>query len=153
VSAQGLVTQAKSLGLTLATAESCTGGLLAAAITGVPGASAVFGLGVVTYANAAKTAQLGVDEALLAAQGAVCGEVAVAMAEGVKRLAAADFAVAITGIAGPDGGSEDKPVGTVWFGLTGPDGSSAHHRLFTGDRDAVRAASVAFAIGLLGGAL
>jgi len=153
VSALGLVTQAKALGLTLATAESCTGGLLAAAITGVPGASAVFGLGLVTYSNAAKAAQLGVDEALLAAKGAVSEEVALAMADGVRRLAGADFAVAITGIAGPDGGTAEKPVGTVWFGLSGASGVSAHHRLFTGDRDAVRAASVAFALGLLGGAL
>jgi nicotinamide-nucleotide amidase len=153
VSALGLVTQAKALGLTLATAESCTGGLLAAAITGVPGASAVFGLGLVTYSNAAKAAQLGVDKALLAAKGAVSEEVALAMADGVRRLAGADFAVAITGIAGPDGGTAEKPVGTVWFGLSGESGASAHHRLFTGDRDAVRAASVAFALGLLGGAL
>ncbi len=153
MSALGLVTQAKALGLTLATAESCTGGLLAAAITGVPGASAVFGLGLVTYSNAAKAALLGVDEALLAAKGAVSEEVALAMADGVRRLAGADFAVAITGIAGPDGGTAEKPVGTVWFGLAGESGASAHHRLFTGDRDAVRAASVAFALGLLGGAL
>ncbi len=153
MSAQGLVSRAKAHGLTLATAESCTGGLLAAAITGVPGASAVFGLGLVTYSNTAKAAQLGVAHALLAEKGAVSGEVALAMATGIKRLAAADVAVAITGIAGPDGGTAEKPVGTVWFGLAGPAGASAHHRLFTGDRDAVRAASVAFALDLLGGAL
>jgi nicotinamide-nucleotide amidase len=94
-----------------------------------------------------------VDAALLAQHGAVSGEVAAAMAQGARREAGADYAVAITGIAGPDGGTAEKPVGTVWFGLATPAGAHAHERHFTGDRDAVRAASVAFALTLLGDAL
>lgn len=102
---------------TLATAESCTGGLLAHRITNVPGASEVFGAGWVSYANEIKTAELGVDPAALAAHGAVSEVVARAMAEGARAKAGADFALATTGIAGPGGGSEEKPVGTVWVAL------------------------------------
>ena len=96
---------------------------------------------------------LGVDPALIADHGAVSGPVATAMAAGALARSEADAVVAVTGVAGPGGGSAEQPVGTVWFGLAGPAGASAHHRLFTGDRDAVRAASVAFALDLLGGAL
>lgn len=101
----------------LALAESCTGGLVAAAITSIPGSSAVFGLGLVTYSNAAKTRLLGVPKELIAAHGAVSAECVRAMAHGAMNLAGADAAVAVSGIAGPDGGSTEMPVGTVWFGV------------------------------------
>jgi nicotinamide-nucleotide amidase len=115
---------ARAEGKTIATAESCTGGLVAGRITNVPGSSAVFRYGWVTYANEAKTAELGVPAGLLAAHGAVSGEVARAMAEGALRASGADVAVSVTGIAGPDGGSSEKPVGLVWFGLARRDGKT-----------------------------
>jgi nicotinamide-nucleotide amidase len=112
-------------GLTLALAESCTGGLLAARLTDLPGASAVLQGGVVAYANAAKTALLGVPEALLGSHGAVSESVALAMARGVRERLGAKVGVAATGIAGPDGGSPEKPVGTVCFALVGVAGERA----------------------------
>lgn len=135
--------------LTLATAESCTGGLVAASITAVPGASSVFTHGFVTYANAAKTQMLDVPEAMLAMHGAVSEPVARRMAEGARARAGVDYAVSTTGIAGPDGGTAEKPVGTVWFGLAGPDGTQTYHKLFHGDREAVRVQAVMFALTLL----
>jgi nicotinamide-nucleotide amidase len=149
VSAAGLVAAFRAKGLTLATAESCTGGLIAAAITAVPGASAVFTHGFVTYANAAKTSMLGVPAELLEKLGAVCAAVAQSMAEGARARAGVDFAISVTGIAGPDGGTPEKPVGTVWFGLAGPRGTTTYNRLFTGNRDEIRHASVDFALALL----
>lgn len=134
---------------TLATAESCTGGLVASAITAIPGSSRVFTHGFVTYANAAKTQMLGVSEALLATHGAVSEPVARAMAEGARSRANVDYAISTTGIAGPDGGTAEKPVGTVWFGLAGPATTRAYHRLFQGDREAIREQAVAFALMLL----
>lgn len=107
----------RKTGRTFAVAESCTGGLVAAALTDVPGASEVFHQGAVTYANEAKTRCLGVPEAMLADHGAVSGPVAVAMARGIREHAGADLGGAITGIAGPGGGTETKPVGTVWLAL------------------------------------
>lgn len=104
-------------GKKLALAESCTGGRIASLITDVPGASSVFTHGYVTYANEAKHDMLGVPEALLETHGAVSEEVAIAMAEGALKNSGADIAVSVTGIAGPSGGSEAKPVGTVWIGL------------------------------------
>jgi len=104
-------------GLTLATAESCTGGLVAATLTDIAGSSAVVDCGFMTYSNSAKTRLLGVPAALIAAKGAVSGEVAQAMALGALAHSNADVAVSITGIAGPGGGSSTKPVGLVWFGL------------------------------------
>jgi nicotinamide-nucleotide amidase len=104
-------------GATLATAESCTGGLLANRLTNVPGASAVFLEGFVTYSNASKTALLGVPSELIATHGAVSEEVVRAMAEGALSKSGATFALATTGIAGPDGGTPEKPVGTVWLAL------------------------------------
>jgi nicotinamide-nucleotide amidase len=119
---------------TLALAESCTGGHLANRITNVPGASAVLLAGVVAYANAAKATLLGVPEALLAEHGAVSEPVARAMAEGARRVTGADYAVSTTGIAGPGGGSEEKPVGTVFIAVSGPHGTTVQRRLNRFDR-------------------
>ncbi len=149
MTAFALVAAAQARGLTLTTAESCTGGLVSAAITAVPGASEVLGAGFVTYSNAAKTQILGVPATLIDTVGAVSEAVARRMAEGARLRAAADLAVAITGIAGPGGGSAEKPVGTVWFALASARGTDSHHRLFAGDRDAVRDASAGFALTLL----
>ena len=113
---------------TVALAESCTGGLIAAALTDHAGASRVFTHGVVAYANEAKTAFLGVPPGLIAAEGAVSQAVARAMAEGALRVSQADVALSVTGIAGPGGGTPDKPVGLVWFGLARKDGSARTER-------------------------
>ena len=119
-------------GETVATAESCTGGLLAATLTKVSGASEVFGFGWSTYSNQAKMAQLGVDPTLLERHGAVSQEVAYAMAEGARKASGSTWAISATGIAGPSGGTEGKPVGTVFLGLAGPKGSfSVHRRQFS----------------------
>ena len=134
-----LVKVLREKGLSMATAESCTGGLIAGRVTDVPGSSSVFGFGWVTSANEAKTAELGVPASLLDSVGAVSREVAVAMAEGALRASGADLAVAVTGIAGPDGGTEDKPVGTVWIAWAGKDGRTvAKKRFFPGRRDMFR---------------
>ncbi len=126
-------------GLTLATAESCTGGLVAKRITDNPGSSRVFVGGVVTYSNAAKERLLGVPGESIASQGAVSREVAEAMAKGCRERLGADCAIAITGIAGPEGGSEDKPVGTVWWAVAVNDRLEARRDVFPGDREGVRA--------------
>jgi nicotinamide-nucleotide amidase len=133
-------------GYTLATAESCTGGLIAAACTSIAGSSNWFERGFVTYSNAAKTEQLGVDAALIAEHGAVSEPVARAMAFGAARQSKAQVTIAVTGVAGPTGGSATKPVGTVWFGfsLHGMLHSEVQH--FTGDRAAVRDATVRHAL-------
>jgi len=137
-------------GWMMATAESCTGGLIAGACTDLAGSSNWFERGFVTYSNAAKTEMLGVDAALIEAQGAVSESVARAMAIGALRHSRAQVSVAVTGVAGPTGGSADKPVGTVWFGWATPAGVLAEHRRFDGDRAAVRQATVAHALaGLL----
>ena len=125
-------------GATLTLAESCTGGGVAHAITAVPGSSKWFGTGFVTYANGAKHKLLGVSAELLESEGAVSEQVVTQMAEGAKTVAGADFAVAISGIAGPGGGTDDKPVGTVWFCWSGPKGSIAQKHLFVGSRSEVR---------------
>ena len=127
----------------LAVAESCTGGLLAAACTDQAGASDWFERGLVVYSNDAKSALLGVPQALIAEHGAVSKAVALALAVGVRQSAGVDLAVSVTGIAGPGGGSAAKPVGTVWLGWSCADGrSGALVRHLTGDRAAVRAQSV-----------
>ena len=123
---------------TLTLAESCTGGGVAHAITAVPGSSKWFGTGFVTYANVAKHKLLGVSAELLNSEGAVSEQVVIQMAEGAKAAADADFAAAISGIAGPGGGSDDKPVGTVWFCWSGPEGSITQKHLFAGSRSEVR---------------
>jgi nicotinamide-nucleotide amidase len=132
---------------TLVTAESCTGGLVAERITRVPGSSEWFLGGVVAYANALKTALLGVAEALIAEHGAVSEPVARAMAEGARRRLGADWAIAVTGVAGPGGGTEEKPVGTVDLAWAGPDGETGHRRIrVPGTRDRVRKLSAQAAL-------
>lgn len=123
---------------TLAVAESCTGGLIAKRITDLPGSSTYFRGGVIAYANRVKVEQLGVEEAVLAENGAVSEEVASCMARGVAELLGTDFGVGITGIAGPGGGTPEKPVGTVWFAVARQGRTRASHKVFSGDREAVR---------------
>lgn len=147
--AEHVLDRARARGWTLAVAESCTGGLLAGRLTDVPGASDVFTGGAVTYANAAKRELLGVPAALLEAHGAVSEPVARAMAEGARDRFGATLAVAVTGIAGPGGGSPEKPVGTVWFGVAGPDGTQAVRVQFHGSRAEVRARAAQAGLALL----
>ena len=130
----------------MVTAESCTGGMIAAACTDLAGSSAWFERGFITYSNAAKTELLGVDAALIAEHGAVSEQVARAMAQGAILRSNAQVAVAVTGIAGPTGGSKDKPVGTVWFGWSVAGEVTSECRVFAGDRAAVRAATVDYAL-------
>lgn len=131
----------------LTVAESCTGGLVAAELTGIPGSSRCFRGGFVTYANDAKVEMLGVPEALIEAHGAVSSEVAEAMAHGARRAGRADWSAAITGIAGPSGGTEDKPVGLVYWAVARPDGRvESWHAIFGGSRDDIRRKAVAAAL-------
>jgi nicotinamide-nucleotide amidase len=130
----------------LATAESCTGGMISAACTDLAGSSAWFERGFVTYSNEAKTELLGVDAALIAQHGAVSEEVARAMASGALGRSCAQVSVAVTGVAGPTGGSAAKPVGTVWFGFALPGRVVSEVRRFDGDRAAVRSATVRHAL-------
>lgn len=136
-------------GWMLATAESCTGGMIAAACTDLSGSSQWFERGFVTYSNAAKTELLGVPAALIAEHGAVSEPVARAMAEGAVQRSAAQVAVAVTGVAGPTGGTPDKPVGTVWFGWHVDGATHSELQRFAGDRAAVRAQTVRRALARL----
>ena len=136
-------------GLKLATAESCTGGLIAAACTDLAGSSAWYERGFVTYSNDAKIELLGVEPRLLRRAGAVCEGVARAMVQGALAHAKAEVAVAVTGVAGPTGGSPAKPVGTVWFGFAVPGQVLTERCHFDGDRAAVRAATVRHALSRL----
>ncbi len=124
--------------LTLAAAESCTGGLISSRITDVAGSSEYFLAGLVTYSNEAKEKFLAVPHDLIAGSGAVSAEVARAMAEGARQAVGADVAVAVTGIAGPSGGSPEKPVGTVYMGLAAHGKSWVRHHVFAGDRLAIK---------------
>lgn len=133
----------------MATAESCTGGLIAAACTDLAGSSDWFECGFVSYANQAKTEMLGVDACLITQHGAVSEPVARAMAQGALQHSDAQVAVAVTGVAGPGGGSADKPVGTVWFAWGLPSGITSEVQHFEGDRAAVRAATVQHALARL----
>jgi nicotinamide-nucleotide amidase len=133
-------------GLSLAAAESCTGGLVASRLTAVAGASDVFRGGVVAYSNEVKSSELGVSEALLTSFGAVSAEVAAAMADGIRRQLESDVAVSVTGIAGPGGGTADKPVGLVHLHVVGPDGGRGVELNLPGGRDAVRGRATAAAL-------
>lgn len=154
-SAAALVAQMTAAELKLVTAESCTGGLVAAAVTHVAGSSAVLDRGFVTYSNEAKMAVLGVDPHLLAMHGAVSGAVAVAMAEGALRYSLADVAVSVTGIAGPGGATETKPVGLVHLAVARTGRATVEEECRFGDlgRSAVRIAAVRKAFEMLHGAL
>ncbi len=149
--AAALVAAYAARGLKLATAESCTGGLVAGLLTAIPGSSAVVERGFVTYSNESKTEAIGVPAALIAAHGAVSEPVARAMAEGALAHSHADVAVAITGIAGPGGGSAAKPVGLVWFGLAikGLPPQTRECRFDDTGRTGIRLAAVAVALALL----
>jgi nicotinamide-nucleotide amidase len=136
--AELVVERCRALGFTLATAESCTGGLVGARLTDVAGASDVYLGGVVAYANAVKEERLGVPAAVLERHGAVSAETAEAMADGARAALGADAAVAVTGIAGPDGGTPEKPVGLVYVGVVTPAARSTESFVFSGDREAVR---------------
>ncbi len=125
-------------GLKIATAESCTGGMIAAKITSVSGASGCFDAGVVTYSNEQKHKLLGVSKKTLKNHGAVSKETALEMCRGVRKLAKADIGISVTGIAGPTGGTPEKPVGTVWIGVCGKEICKAERFLFDGNRDEVR---------------
>ncbi len=136
-------------GQTVSCAESCTGGLLAAALTELPGSSAWFNVGFVTYSNAAKQQLLGVQAQTLVQHGAVSAETVCEMAQGAQAAASAHYAISISGIAGPDGGTAEKPVGTVWFGLATRNGVAAQSCHFQGERNEIRAQAVAFALAWL----
>lgn len=150
--AQNLIELLRAKNLTCATAESCTGGGVGTAITAVPGSSDVFLGGIISYANYMKQKVLGVSEATLRTKGAVSSECAAQMAEGARRLTGADLAVSVTGIAGPKGGSDEKPVGLVWFGIASQAGVRTEKVLFPGDRAKVREQAVIHALGMLTGA-
>ncbi len=147
--AENLVALLRARGLTCATAESCTGGGVGSAITSVPGSSAVFSGGVISYSNEVKNRVLGVSQETLNTVGAVSSETAIQMARGARELLRADIAVSITGIAGPDGGSEEKPVGLVWFGIASEAGERAEKAIFRGDRARIREQAVIHALGML----
>ncbi len=149
--AEALLAAYRRAGLTVATAESCTGGLVAGCLTEIAGSSDVFECGFVSYSNAAKTALLGVPAALIAKQGAVSTEVAEAMARGALAHSKADATIALTGVAGPGGGTAEKPVGLVHFSATRRGGGVYYQRrvIFSGDRAAVRLSSVAAALEML----
>ncbi len=134
---------------TLATVESCTGGRIGAMITDVPGSSEYYPGGVIAYANEVKTSRVGVPEELLASHGAVSAPVAAALAEGARREFAADWGVGVTGIAGPGGGTPDKPVGLVYIAVSGPDGTEVQEGRYPGTRDQVRERSAMAALNLL----
>ena len=142
-----LLQRYRDLNLKIATAESCTGGLIAGTLTAIAGSSDVYERGWVTYSNESKREQLGVSLSLLEDHGAVSGEVAEAMAKGALHRSKADVTVSVTGVAGPGGGSVEKPVGLVFIGLARKDGWSQVERCqFDGDRDSVRAQTVTRAL-------
>ena len=139
----------KSKNMTIATAESCTGGMIGAALTAVSGVSECYGFGVVTYANEAKEKLLGVSHTTLETVGAVSYETACEMAQGALKLSGADIAISVTGIAGPGGGTEEKPVGLVYIGIAQKNGEvKAYKNNFLGGRDAVRTQTVVKALEL-----
>lgn len=139
----------RARGWRVATAESCTGGLVTAALTAIAGSSDVVDRGFVTYSNAAKMELLGVPETTLAAHGAVSAETSLAMAQAAVLRAGVDLAVSVTGIAGPRGGSAEKPVGLVHFGVASRSGGHTERRVFPGDRTEIRRAATLRALELL----
>ena len=148
--ATALVGDLAEAGKAVSTAESCTGGWLAKAITDVPGASAVFHYGIVSYSNGAKEQMLGVKTLTLENHGSVSEPVVEEMASGALNLSGADIAIAVSGVAGPDGGSDDKPVGTVWFAWAVRDGGKVRTdtscQKFDGDRELIRELTVVYAL-------
>lgn len=152
--AEAIVHKAGAEGLLIVTAESCTGGLIGAALTDVPGSSAAFERGFITYSNDAKAELLGVPRTLLRRSGAVSAEVAKTMAKGALARSRADIALAVTGIAGPDGGNAEKPVGLVWFAIATRETLRAERRVFAdGSRSFVRTKSVETALTMIAAAL
>jgi nicotinamide-nucleotide amidase len=152
--AEALLASCRAKGVRLATAESCTGGLIVAGLTAIAGSSDVVDRGFVTYSNEAKHEMLGVPMAMIAQHGSVSEEVARAMAEGALARSRAHMTVSVTGVAGPGGGSAEKPVGLVCFGLAQCDRPvHSESRVFPGDRAAVRAATVTHAVELMRGRL
>jgi nicotinamide-nucleotide amidase len=147
--AQELGMHLRTRGECVASAESCTGGLICAALTEVAGSSDWFGYGFVTYSNEAKQALLGVSADTLAIAGAVSEQTVREMVAGARRVSGAEWAVSVSGIAGPSGGSAEKPVGTVWFAVSGPDGDEAFVRRFDGGRTEVRRQTVLCALSRL----
>lgn len=147
---EALVSELIEAGRSVSVAESCTGGWIAKALTDIGGSSQCFGYGIVSYSNGAKESMLGVRPASLSEHGAVSEAVVGEMAEGVLNLSGADYAVAVSGIAGPDGGTDEKPVGTVWFGWAVRNGKKtsidAEKHLIKGDREAVRSRTVILAM-------
>ncbi len=141
-----LIQQCSARGLRITTAESCTGGLLSGLLTSVPGASEIFYVGFVSYSNIAKIHQLNVPESLLEQHGAVSEQVATAMAEGALTKAHAHIALSITGVAGPGGGSDEKPVGLVYVACANANGTLCSRNIFTGDRQEIRFQACAKAI-------
>jgi len=139
--------QLKRRQATVTAAESCTGGWIAKVFTDISGSSTWFERGFVTYSNEAKQQMVGVQDTTLQQHGAVSEPTVREMANGAAKAAAAEYAIAVSGIAGPEGGTPDKPVGTVWFAIVGPEGRVlAQRQIFAGDRDAVRRQSVAWAL-------
>lgn len=148
-SAQKLVDIAKKERIVIATAESCSGGMISSAITDIPGSSAIFEFGFITYANRAKEQLLGVKHDTIEKYGAVSQETAIEMANGALSLSNADIVVAVTGIAGPTGGSDDKPVGLVYIAIATKNQVVVTKNHFDGDRNAIRIATTKKAIELL----
>jgi nicotinamide-nucleotide amidase len=146
---QNIIQTLKANGHTITMAESCTGGRIAAAFTSIAGSSAVFHGSCVTYANEIKHLWLGVSDMTLREHGAVSEQCVQEMLSGIRDKASSDYAIAVSGIAGPDGGSEEKPVGTVYIGLLTPTGTTIERHRINGDREAVQRASVEAAISLL----
>ncbi|HBK09267.1 MAG TPA: damage-inducible protein CinA [Acetobacteraceae bacterium] len=154
IEAESLLAACRTQGIMVATAESCTGGLIAAALTAIAGSSDVVDRGFVTYSNQAKNEMIGVPLPLIEAHGAVSEPVAAAMAEGALARSRAAITVSVTGVAGPGGGSAEKPVGLVCFGLARKGAPAVTERhIFPGDRAAIRAATVAHAFKMIRAAL
>lgn len=136
--AASVICKFRTLGLSLSLAESCTGGLISAVVTDIPGASEIFCGSAVTYADSAKENILGVSKLTIETFGAVSGECAAEMASGARRIYGADIAMSVTGVAGPGGGSAEKPVGTVWFGYSSEEKILTFRKIFSGDRANIR---------------